>query len=115
MPFTVYGQSGTALLWGPSGNRVDGTTIGEGSGEKTVDTSGLVTPALYKPFNDVDISTQKRIAFETDFSSVDISGLTVQEAQISVSGEDAWSIDGFPGVSFDGSQELRIRYVWDMY
>lgn len=115
MPFTIYGQSGTALLWGPSGTRPDGTTIGTGSGTKTVNTSGLVTASLYKAFSSVDISTQKKIVFESVFNSVEISGLNVKESMVSVSGGAAWSIDGFPGIQFDGSQQYRVRYTWEMY
>lgn len=116
MVFTQVGRSGTALLWGPSGTRVDGITLGTGSSAKTVDTSGLVTDAgLFKTFSSTDISALRSTSFVGDWSSVEMSGTSLKEFGVLVSGGNTWSAEGFPAVTFDGTNELQIQVKWTVF
>lgn len=116
MVFTNVGKSGTALLWSVSGTRPTGISLGTGSSEKTVNSSGLVTDAgLFKTFTTTDITTLNEVLFTSDWNSVELSGTALTEFEVAVSGGAAWSIEGIPAVTFDGTNELQVQVRWQIF
>lgn len=112
---TNSGMSGTALLihnYGPSY-----VGIGSGSGAVTVNRSGLIYETDRNPITGSDASTVKQAGITADFGSVEMSGTIVSEfgAFTNVSGGQAWVVEGFAGITFDGSNELQTQITFEIY
>lgn len=110
------GRLGTAYLWTGSYALPDGIEIGTGSSTKTINTTGLTTPVLFRAFTQAtDISTPQNVTFESDFTSTELSGLTITETAVKKSGAGYWSADGFAPITFDGSLECAVLYTWVVF
>lgn len=115
MPFLNTGRSGTAILWTGSYAIADGIEIGTGSSTKTVATTGLTTPYLFRVFDSIDTSLPQNVVYTANFSSTQISGITMQEIAVRKSGGTVWSADGFAGITFDGTTELQMIVSWGVF
>lgn len=115
MPFTTLGKSGTALLWTGSFTIPNGLEIGSGSGAKTAATTALVAPLLFTTFTSTDASQVRFVTYTTDFTSVQMSGINLREFAIKRSGGTLWSAEGFPAITFDGSNELQVSITWEAF
>jgi len=115
MPFLTTGKSGTALLWTGSYAIPNGIEIGSGSGAKTASTTALVAPLLFRTFTSTDVSTPRMVTFTADFTSTQMSGINLREFAVKASGGALWSAEGFPAVTFDGSNELQIQVTWEVF
>ena len=113
--FLDTGRSGTALLWTGSYALPNGIELGTGSSTKTVSTTGLTTPALFKTFTSTDTTNARVVTFQSDFTSVQMSGLSLKEFAVRVSGGTVWSADGFAAVVFDGTNELQVQISWEVF
>lgn len=116
MPFTTEGKSGLAFLVTGSYVIPNGIEIGTGSSLKTAATTALVTPVLFRTFTgSADVSTPRYVTFTADYTSIEMSGLTLREFAVKRSGGTIWSAEGFTGVTFDGTSELQIQTTWEFY
>lgn len=111
------GRSGTALLWTGSYALPNGIEIGTGSSAKTSSTTTLTTPVIFRVFasGGVDVSTPQQVTFTADFTSTELSGLTIRELAVKESGGTYWSADGFPGVTFNGNVEMQVIVTWEIF
>lgn len=112
----VYGgRRSVALLMTGSYALVDGIEIGTGSGTKSPATSGLITPVLFSAFRSVDSTTPQYVTFVSDFTSVQLSGLSIAELAVKASGGAYWSADGLPAIVFNGSTEMQVAVTWQVF
>ena len=115
MPYLNTGRSGTAKLWTVGTELPNGIEIGTGSGTKSVATSGLVTPVIFRAFSSTDTSTPRFVTFTSDYTSVELSGLSIKELGVKTSGGTLWSADGFPAITFNGSIEMQVVVTWELF
>jgi hypothetical protein len=115
-----YAKTQAALLLAGS-NGVIPTyfMIGIGSGTILPTQSGLFSPSDKNLLTSVDASVPRKITYIGDWSSVELSGLTISEwgitgSAIGVAGS-AYSETVFGGIAFDGTNELQIQETWEVY
>lgn len=113
MVFTVFGLSGVMLRLGSNIATPGFIGIGSGSGAATTAKSGLVAELLgSRIIGSMDLTTVQQITWTSDVSASTMSGINLREfALYSTSGTGTftcWSIDAFPSITFDGSNELQI-------
>lgn len=94
--------------------------IGSGSGTVTVTRSGLFAEVSSRnQWTTRDISTDKKVAFTFDFSSTVMSGISLKEFMVGGSAAtdsgDAWSVENFNAISFDGTIEAQIDVNWEVF
>ena len=113
MGVTNAGKSGLALLLGPSGTRPGTIAIGDGSGAVAITNTDLINETDRTVFSSTDIATSTEITYVADFNSLDMSGTTLTEFGVFISGTagvgECWSREGFAGIEFDGTNELQIQ------
>jgi len=108
------GRSGLAmLLSGSITDRPYCCAIGSGSVAFSVLMSGLKAEVDRNVFSVVDASTPKFVTYTTDFSSIEMSGISLTEfgtfsSGASISGT-CWHREGFTSISFDGTNELQVQ------
>lgn len=117
MTFLNTGRSGLALSFNTgSYSQPNGIEIGTGSSLKTIFTTGLTTPVLFRAFTQAnDVSTAQQIVFTSDFTSTELSGLSIKELSVRTSGGNVWSADGFPSITFDGTVEMQSIVTWVLF
>jgi len=120
MVSTDFGKSGTAVAVGSlASNRPTFLMIGSGSGTDLTTFSGLIAViGSPKAFTSTDISTSKKITYQGDWTSVEMSGLSLREFILNAGSVDgkAWNYENFgDAVDFDGSTELRIELTWEVF
>lgn len=109
---TNFGLSGTALLWTVSGTVPSHIGIGAGSQAVIITTEDLVTPILTRrAFETTDFTVGKQITWDATWGPVELSGLTVTELGLysHASTGSVWAAEGFIGVDFDGTNELKVE------
>lgn len=93
--------------------------IGSGSGTTSATNTTLVHPADRQAITAVNGSTSQKIKWTGDWASPEVSGIQLTEFGMCISGAGTtgsmWSKVGFPGISFDGTNELRIEETWEIY
>lgn len=115
MPFTTVGKSGTALYWLGSYLIPNGMTIGSGSGTKNAGTTALVAPLTFRSFTSRSGATPRFVEFTADWGSTDMSGVTLREFCVQVSGGTLFSADYVPDATFTGTTELHIEVTWEVF
>ena len=121
MVTTDFGKSGTILLFCGSINPPQYLAIGSGSGAAVSSLGSLVAElgATRKLWYSRDISIGKNITFIFDISSVAMSGINLREFGIgntnTVGNNDLWMREGFPSITFDGSNELEIEVTFQTF
>jgi len=114
MGISVYGLSGLALVgFTGSGTPPRYCTIGSGSGGFVSTSSGLIAEYTNqrKIYSTRDPSTQKQCTWTYDWTSVQMSGLTLAEFGMfsASSGGTIWDRHTLGSVAFDGSIELQVQ------
>lgn len=120
IPATIYGKSGTALLFVPgSANPPAYCEIGSGSGTKSDLTSGLVAPLIRKAFTTTSLAIAREFTNSTDFTNTEMSGIGLRETGVFSSGPlgsgTSWSAEGFSEITFDGSNDLRVEITYEIF
>lgn len=115
MPFTNTGRSGTALYWIGSYVIPNGMTIGSGSGTKNAGTTSLTSPLTFKSFTSRSGATPRFAEFTADWGSTELSGVTLREFCVQVSGGALFSAEYIPDSTFNGSTELHIEVTWEQF
>ena len=82
MGITDIGLQTMATLLGSNVNKPSYTAIGAGSTAFDVSDNSLVSEGDRNTFTSTDFATSKEITYVTDFSSVELSGLTVSEHSV---------------------------------
>ena len=93
--------------------------IGSGSGTVVATQTSLINPFDRQAITAVDNSTINKTKWTGDWTSVEMSGNSLREFGICLSGATTtgsmWSRIGLPAISFDGTNELRIEETWEVY
>ena len=114
MVVTDFGKESTAALIGGSlVGSMAYMAIGSGSGTFSAATTGLVHEMDRNALTSTDFSTVKQIEIIGDWGASEISGISIRQFGTFAisSGGKCWGGDGFPAVSFDGTNELQIQMV----
>jgi len=115
MVITNVGLSGLTLLMAGSSTPPAYIAVGIGSKTELNTVSSLSDIKVILPFSSRDISTYKNITWTSDFSSVLMSGLSFKEFSLNTGSpaQEAWHyVNLGNGVTFDGSNELRVELQW---
>lgn len=124
MTFTDYGKQAVAWSLGSdiSNNYIQAVAIGDGSG--TVPLSGTNDFILANEVKRTiitgspDFTESRKVAFQGDFNSVEMSGIALTEFGLFASGPSnvgsIWQKVGFGSIVFDGSNELQVFSVLEV-
>ena len=112
---TDSGKSGLALSITVSGVNPDVIAIGSGSGAVAVTNTDLVAQTDQVAFTSTDVSVTKEITFLADFTNIEMSGTFLREFGVKVSGGNVWNREGFAAIEFDGSNELQIEVIFQVF
>lgn len=93
--------------------------IGSGSGTTSLTDTTLVHPWDRQNVTTIYGDTSNKIRWTGDWTSVEVSGLSLTEFGLCISGDSTtgsmWSKTGIPSITFDGANELRIEENWEVY
>lgn len=119
--FTDYGREAVAVLLGSSVPTlvIDSCAIGDGSGALVVtDTTLISEHTKTVQTGSPDFTTVRKVTFQADFNSLQMSGLTLSEFGWFSSGASstgsAWFLTNFGSVVFDGTNELQITTAFEV-
>ncbi|MHA1868741.1 MAG: hypothetical protein ACTSXD_11915 [Candidatus Heimdallarchaeaceae archaeon] len=121
MVFTNIGKSGVAICVGSyASNRPQYLAIGSGSGAVAVTNVTLVAESgTRKAPTSVDLSTPKEITYTVDYNSLEMSGTVLTEfgmfTESAANTGSCWNREGFPAVTFDGTNELQVQLTYQFY
>jgi hypothetical protein len=117
MTITNTGKDYISKIIAGSGTIPNYCAVGSGSGTATASSSGLLSEFDRNTITSIDYTTTRKITYSTDFSSVEMSGLNLREISINhlSSGGQAFSVDRFQAVEFDGSNEAQIEVTWEFF
>lgn len=126
MVVTNWAKNQIAFLIGNSGTSANISTsipsyfiIGSGSGVALSTDTAMLRAVDRQAFTSTDLTTTQKITWQGDWSSTELSGLAIREFGVILSGAgltgSIWSRTNFPGVTFDGSNEMRIEETWEVY
>jgi len=115
MAFTNFGAQAIAWRLGSSlpNEYISAIGIGSGSGTATVSNTTLVAEHTRTMITgSPDFTTARKVTFQADFNSVQMSGLILTEFGLFTSGPvntgSCWQREAFGSVLFDGTNELQI-------
>jgi hypothetical protein len=120
MAVTNYGRQRMALwLGGSSSEYPSYFVIGSGSGVELATDTALVYVEDKQIITTADVSGAQKVKWTVDWNSIEMSGLVLREFGLTVSGAgntgSVWSRTGMPAIIFDGTNELRIEEIWEVY
>ena len=118
MVVTNKGISGLALQLTPSGTYPRYLSIGIGSKNENANVTTMGSESMRQVFTTTNMSTQKKVLWTTDFSSVQMSGLNFREfaLQTGSPATEIWHYTNLgDSLNFDGSNELRIELTWTLF
>lgn len=115
MVFTNFGKQAATWAIGSNltNNFIQYVTIGSGSGTVVATDVTLVAETDRNPITgSPDFDTTRKVQFQGDFNSVEMSGTTLTEFGLIASGPSLvgsiWQREGFGSIVFDGTNELQI-------
>lgn len=115
-----YAKNQTALLLGGSTILApEYFMIGTGSSTILNTQTELATAKQREAFTDnPTYPTSQKVQYTSDFSSVAMSGIQLTEFGLCGSAStitgSIWSRTVIPSITFDGSNELEIREIWEI-
>ena len=119
MVITNHGRHKTALLIGGSTAAIPAYfVIGSGSGTAVATDTSLVYPVDGQVFTETTYPALQKINQQGDWNSVEMSGIQLRQFGIKVEAGTTgslWSKSSLPALTFDGTNELRIEEVWEVY
>lgn len=115
-----WAKQQTALLIGGSSTTIPNAfLIGIGSSTVQASQTALITASDKQDFTSKDSTTIYKTTFQGDWNSIEMSGLNLQEFGITTSGTgltgSLWSRVVIPSINFDGSNELQLTEIWEVY
>lgn len=108
----------TSFLAGSSISYPTNTLIGIGSSTDSVTSETLASGVDAQVFTSTTIPSSKKVKWETNWNSVEMSGIQLSEFGLSSGSEPTGSIMSkttFPSLEFNGSNELKVETVWEVY
>ena len=121
MPFTDVGKEFIALRIGSSlpNLYVSCIAVGQGSGTAVAGDTVLLDETVRNMITgSPNFSTAKKIVFQGDFSSVQMSGTALSEFGLFQSGVlgvgSTWQREAFGSAVFDGTNELQVTSTLDV-
>jgi len=112
-------QQAALLIGGSSVPTPTYFVIGSGSGTIMATQTTLFNEYDRQLMTSRDLSVGQQVTFTGDWNSVEISGLTLTEFGVIGSAAplvgSIWSVISLPGITFNGTQELRIEEVHQIY
>ena len=115
MVYTNYGKQAAAWAIGSNltNNFIQYVAIGSGSGTVAVTNVTLVAETDRNVITgSPDFDTARKVEFQADFNSVELSGTVLFEFGLLTSGPSlvgsVWQREGFGSIVFDGTNELQI-------
>lgn len=107
----------TLLLGGSITTTPNFFEIGNGSGILSTNSVQL-NSSEDKQLAIITYPSARKIQFQGDWTSYEMSGLQLSEFGITMSGTSLngsmWSITQIPSTNFDGTNELQIKEVWEV-
>jgi hypothetical protein len=95
------------------------TLIGTGSATVTSSSTELTTPQDRQAHTSRTYPSARKVQYITDWTSLELSGLNISEfGQIGSATGTTGSLLSkvvFPAITFDGTNELRIQEVWEVF
>jgi len=93
--------------------------IGSGSGTYAATQTSLIAPRDRQLVTATSYPTSTSVKWQGDWTSVEISGTQLREFGMTGSASaltgSMWSRSTFPAITFDGTNELRIEEVWEVF
>jgi len=116
MAVTNYASQAIAWQLGSDipNNYIQYFAIGSGSGTSSVNNTVLVAEVGSRMVitNGPNYSTARKVTFQGDFNSVQMSGIQLTEFGLFASGASqtgsTWQREAFSSITFDGTNELQI-------
>lgn len=106
------------LIGGSSTNFPTHFIIGTGSGTTLPTSPELVVPTDTQSFTETSFPAQQKVKWQGDWNSIEMSGTNLQEFGVKVGSQltgSIWSKTGIPQLTFDGTNELRIEEIWEVF
>lgn len=122
MPFTSAGAQQVAWALGSNltNNYIQYFAIGIGSGTAGLGNVTLVTETGTRVVitGSPNFATARKVTFLGDFNSTTMSGVLLTEFGLFASGASrvgsVWAREGFPSITFDGTNELQLSYALEV-
>lgn len=120
MVITNYGKNQTSMLIGGSHTIIpEYFIIGSGSGVALATDTSLQFAVDRQTFTATTYPANQKITQQGDWNSIEMSGIQLQQFGIVPSGTGVtgsiWSKTSLPALTFDGTNELRIEEVWEVF
>jgi len=117
MVFTNYGIQQAITRLGSDVSKISYIAIGTGSSIKNVNTTTLTNETQRKIIESYDYTTPRKITVVSNFTTTEMSGTDLREfgSFDIVSLGSSWLIEGFPAVTFDGTNELTVDITIEGY
>ena len=120
MVITDYNRNQISLFLGGSAtNYPEYFIIGSGSGTANVTDTSLVYAVDRQKVTIATYPENQKVKYQGDWNSAQMSGIELQQFGILPSGEgltgSIWSISSLAGLTFDGTNALRIEETWEVY
>ena len=120
MVVTNYAKAKLGLfLGGSSTDFPQHFMIGSGSGTANATDTTLVFAVDRQALTQTTFPATQKAAYQGDWNSVEMSGIQLQQFGVTESGTGTtgsmWSIVSLPPLTFDGTNELRIEEVFEVF
>lgn len=119
MVITTYAKEQLAVRLGSNIGFPICMAIGSGSGLVSTSNVNLIGEVDRQLFTSTDFTTPRNMIVITDWSSLEMSGIQLKEfGAFSTSGANTgscWNREGFSNITFDGTNELRIEVIYEVF
>ena len=117
MVVTNVGKSGLTLMLFGSGIVPNFLAIGSGSGTALVTNTNLVAETRSVLFTTRDVTISQEVNYTFDLNSAQMSGTNLREFGIKTSGlaNIVWNRESFNAVNFDGTNELQVNIIFNVF
>lgn len=109
----------TLLIGGSISEYPSWTMIGSGSGVALASQTTLFNGWDRQEVTAVTYPTATKVKYQTDWNSVEVSGLQLREFGVTISGAgitgSMWTKSTLPAITFDGTNELRTEETIEIY
>lgn len=120
MTVTNFGRNRTTLLLGGSiTENLEYFKIGSGSGTAAITDTDLIHSVDRQAFTATTYPSSRKVKLQGDWNTVEMSGIQLREFGLTHSGTaltgSVWSRTSLPGLTFDGTNELRCETTIELF
>lgn len=115
MTFTNYGAQASIWNIGSTGSpyKIEAIEVGYGSGTVAITNVQLINGSIrVMQTGSPNFTSARKVTFQGDFSSIQMSGLQLSEIGLFASGTlnigSSWLREYFSPITFDGTNELQV-------